>query len=197
MEKLREFKDLDEEGRKEAFEKFVRRQKVRFARDAASTEVCPLIRASRTSRKSFATVPSSGTVNANEMPPIRTPTAPPPEATDPNPTAGPPRPRAPIDAPAATSAPGTTRIGIGTLQSIVPETRIVRGISGTGMRGMMMMSARARTSTDGRARMSRGRGGWVKLPTSRRRKSMSTRYVVRCYLTRHDLTPLIETPVGR
>ena len=30
MEKLREFKDLDEEGRKEAFEKFVRRQKVRF-----------------------------------------------------------------------------------------------------------------------------------------------------------------------
>jgi hypothetical protein len=29
MEKLREFKDLDEEGRKEAFDKFVKRQKVR------------------------------------------------------------------------------------------------------------------------------------------------------------------------
>lgn len=28
MEQFREFKDLDEEGRKEAFEKFVRRQKV-------------------------------------------------------------------------------------------------------------------------------------------------------------------------
>lgn len=28
MEKMREFKDLDEDGRKEAFDKFVRRQKV-------------------------------------------------------------------------------------------------------------------------------------------------------------------------
>ena len=128
------------------------------------------------------------------MPSTRTPTAPLPEGTDPNPTAVPPRPRAPIDAPAAAnSASGTRRIGIGTVQSIVPETRIVRGTSGTGMRGMNT-SARARTSIDGRARMSPGRDGGVTLTTSRRRKSMSTRYVVDRYLPRHDLTPCHRKP---